>query len=69
MTPEYRMANENVWEDAGKAAVMRGPVVYCAEGLDQEESLHKLWLDTGAAPAEEDSEYFGLPILKTKGWK
>ena len=68
MTPEYRMANENVWEDAGKAAVMRGPVVYCAEGLDQEESLHKLWLDTGAAPEEEDSEYFGLPILKTKGW-
>ena len=29
-------ANENVEDDLGKLAIMRGPVVYCLEGVDQE---------------------------------
>jgi len=34
MTPEVIYANPNVPADAGKAAVRRGPVVYCLESVD-----------------------------------
>ena len=33
-------ANPNVREDAGKVAFMRGPVTYCAEGIDNGAALH-----------------------------
>jgi len=36
MTPRMMMANPRVRENAGKAAVMRGPLLYCIEGLDQQ---------------------------------
>ncbi|MEO8658319.1 MAG: beta-L-arabinofuranosidase domain-containing protein [Bryobacteraceae bacterium] len=35
MTPRLIAANPRVRDDVGKAAVMRGPLVYCMEGLDQ----------------------------------
>ena len=34
MAPRYCYANSMVASDSGKAAVMRGPLVYCAEGTD-----------------------------------
>ncbi|MEO7145947.1 MAG: beta-L-arabinofuranosidase domain-containing protein [Bryobacteraceae bacterium] len=35
MQPRLTAANARVTEDTGKAAVERGPLVYCLEGLDQ----------------------------------
>lgn len=35
MTPRMITANPRVRDNVGKAAVMRGPLVYCLEGLDQ----------------------------------
>jgi DUF1680 family protein len=35
MTPRLIAANPRVRDNVGKAAVMRGPLVYCMEGLDQ----------------------------------
>lgn len=32
------MANDNVEDDRGKAAMQRGPIVYCLEGADQHDS-------------------------------
>lgn len=34
MSPVIISADPSVHEDSGKVAVMRGPVVYCAEGVD-----------------------------------
>ncbi len=39
MEPIAYEANTRVTEDAGRIAVMRGPVVYCAEGVDNGEYL------------------------------
>ena len=38
-------ANTKVREDAGKAAITYGPVVYCLEGIDNGNALHELLLD------------------------
>jgi DUF1680 family protein len=35
MTPRLLRANPAVMEDVGKAAMQRGPVVFCMEGMDQ----------------------------------
>jgi DUF1680 family protein len=40
MTPHLLRANAAVMEDVGKAAVQRGPVVFCMEGLDQKVQQH-----------------------------
>ena len=39
-------ANPLVREDAGKVAFVRGPLAYCAEGVDNGENLHLLHADT-----------------------
>lgn len=40
-------ADPRVREDCGKAAVMRGPMVYCLEGVDNGEELSGLSIDPG----------------------
>jgi uncharacterized protein len=35
MTPQALVANPHVTEDAGRVAVLRGPLIYCLEQLDQ----------------------------------
>ena len=37
-------ANPHVYEDAGKVAVMRGPLVYCLEEADNTRNLHQIRL-------------------------
>jgi len=39
MTPQILEANARVVENNGRAAVQRGPLVYCLEGLDQKPGL------------------------------
>ena len=38
-------ANRRVHENIGRVAVMRGPIVYCAEGVDNDYSVHSMLLD------------------------
>ena len=42
-------ADERVREDIGKAALMRGPIVYCLEEADNGKELHLLKIDTDAS--------------------
>jgi len=42
-------ANLNVREDSGKAAIMRGPLVYCIEEIDNGPGLHELVIDRDTA--------------------
>ena len=39
MTPQIMEANSRVVENNGRAAVQRGPLVYCLEGLDQKSGV------------------------------
>lgn len=57
-------ANRRVHSDAGRIAVMRGPVVYCVEGVDNGADLKSVVLDINAEFEIKNSELL-LPVLKT----
>ena len=46
MKPKFMQANPTVWADAGKVALTRGPLVYCAEECDNGADLHRLLVNT-----------------------
>ena len=56
-----------VTENAGKAAVMRGPIVYCMEGKDNGGSLDGIMLCENCIFEEKYSDTLGAPLLKTTG--
>lgn len=52
MNIHFIEANPNVQDDSGRYAVMRGPLVYCMEGVDNGENLRDItFLDNGSAKA------------------
>ena len=57
-------ANRRVHENTGRVAVMRGPVVYCAEGVDNKANVHSVLLDISAEFTLGEGEFL-LPELKT----
>ncbi len=63
VSPRLVFADPRVLRDVGCACVMRGPVVYCAEGVDNGKYLHSFLLPT-APVFEECDGAFGLPSLK-----
>lgn len=52
-------SNPRVNEDAGLVAVQRGPLVYCAEEIDNGKLLSDLVVDTETEPVVTESELFG----------
>lgn len=64
MVPRLMESNPLVTENAGRVAVTRGPVVYCAEGVDNGENLHSFWLSRDAV-IQEGEEWAGCPLLHT----
>ena len=64
LTPRKVWADPRVLRTAGQAAVMKGPVVYCAEGVDNGEGeLHNYVLPADFAAAEYPNESYHLPDL------
>ena len=64
LTPRKVWADPRVLRTAGQAAVMKGPVVYCAEGVDNGEGeLHNYVLPAEFSAAEEPSADYSLPNL------
>lgn len=61
MTPIFMQANPWIEADRGMVAVMRGPVVYCAEGLDNTDALDELYMDPkgGAITEQFEPELLG----------
>jgi len=55
-------ADPRILRDAGRLAVRRGPVIYCAEGVDNGGNLHSYLVKAGFKAAEVPCE-FGLPAL------
>lgn len=69
MTPRLIEANPYVNDDAGKVAVMRGPVVYCMEGVDNGDRIQDCYLDANAEFTETASELYGMPVLTVDGFE
>lgn len=61
-------SNKRVHENAGRIAVMRGPVVYCAESTDNCRDLKTVLLDT-AAPFEINESEFLLPAITAHAYQ
>ena len=56
-------ADPRVREDIGKAAVVRGPMVYCLEETDNGPDLHLLRLRPGAAFSESEASVRGERVI------
>ncbi|MGM9625507.1 MAG: glycoside hydrolase family 127 protein [Eubacteriales bacterium] len=65
MPVRFVEANPRVWDDAGRVAVMRGPLVYCMEGVDQPDlCLRDIRLSESADYRMVQDETLGVPVLE-----
>lgn len=71
MEPKRWYANPLVESDLGKFAVSRGPLVYCAEGVDNGKNLHLLSVEKQEPLEYEFQEALlgGVGVLTASGWK
>ncbi|MGI6255886.1 MAG: glycoside hydrolase family 127 protein [Acutalibacter sp.] len=71
MTPFKVYASSRIPADTGKAAVQRGPLVYCAEGVDNDGDVLSLsFAEEGILREEPQSqELGGIVPLTAEGWR
>lgn len=69
MEPELLEAFPLVHAAAGRAALRRGPVVYCLEGVDNGSCLQDVMVDAALQPVLEYSELCPFPMIKMPGWQ
>ncbi len=71
LSVELMQANPKVRADAGKVAVLRGPLVYCFEQTDNGENLSALALDlkSDISSHEDSSVLEGAIFLKANGFR
>ena len=69
MTPRFVESRCESHFTAGKAAVMRGPVVYCVESVDNGEFISNIRLDSRGIIDVCDAEEFGIPTLLCDGYR
>ena len=63
MTPFAIRSNPKVIKDTGRLCIQAGPVVYCAEGIDNGENLHAFAVPAVFSYTKEFDQSIGLPIL------
>ena len=67
---KFVYANPQVRADSGKVAIVRGPLVYCLEEIDNSQNLPAIFADTDEPLKEEKSDLFGgIVTVKAKGKK
>ncbi|MDD6736370.1 MAG: hypothetical protein PUE13_08705, partial [Clostridiales bacterium] len=69
MTPTLIEANPMVKADSGKAALQLGPVIYCAEGVDNGNILRGKFIDKNLQCRIQYNPEFGLNTITAKGFK
>jgi DUF1680 family protein len=67
--PRFVESNPLVLANAGKCAVVRGPVVYCMEEADNGAAIRDIRLDTSAEFVEGYDEKLGVPTLKVSAFR
>lgn len=67
--PKWIAANPRVHADAGKVALMKGPIVYCLEEADNGELLSELSVKPGTSVENINNHFYigNIPMLKYKG--
>lgn len=65
--PRLVHADVAVSDTAGKVAILRGPVVYCLEGLDHDAEVHQLRLAAGAMLRVRSEQLGGLATIEASG--
>ncbi len=61
-------ANRRVHDNAGRIAIMRGPVVYCAEGVDNGKDIRNIRVDLRGEFKLCDSEFL-LPAIQATAYQ
>ena len=69
MKPYLVEANTRSLFTAGKCALMRGPVVYCSESVDNGEGIRNIKLSPSSSYEIEASSEYGVPVIKTVGYR
>ncbi len=67
MVPTFVHAHPAVRADAGKAALMYGPLVYCLEKIDNKGALFDLIVDAGSTPELRFDAKFGANVITFRG--
>ncbi|MDP4133636.1 MAG: glycoside hydrolase family 127 protein [Bacillota bacterium] len=68
MEPVLIEANPKVLNNAGKAALMHGPLVYCLDGADNND-VFSLFINKNLDASVSYDDYFGANIIEVKGFK
>ncbi|MBR4286497.1 MAG: glycoside hydrolase family 127 protein [Clostridia bacterium] len=68
MPVRFISANKKVHTNSGRVAIMRGPVVYCLEGVDNGKDLSGLRVDIKGETQIVDGEFL-VPDIIAKGFK
>ena len=68
MPIRFVSANKKVHTNSGRVAIMRGPVVYCLEGVDNGKDLSGLKVDIKGEAQVVDGEFL-VPDIVAKGFK
>lgn len=73
MEPVRIFPNTKIAADSNKVAFMRGPLVYCVEGIDHQGDVLSLRVDSHAEPVMEayrkDKALFGIAKMKIPGFR
>ena len=70
MTPKTVWADTRILRDAGRIAVQRGPIVYCAEGIDNGgNNLHRFALPSKLEYEEKYNADFGLYEINVRAYE
>ena len=69
MTPFAVRSSTKVWRDAGNLCVQAGPIVYCAESVDNGENLHRFVLPAVLSAKAHSEELFGLKVLDVEAYE
>ncbi|MEY2192695.1 hypothetical protein AB7942_08125 [Neobacillus sp. BF23-41] len=69
VTPEKVRSNPFVWENAGKVALKRGPIVYCLEEIDNGKLLSSISIPREAKPEVSPNGFMedGLNVITIEG--
>lgn len=69
--PRFVKADERLQADSGCVAATRGPLVYCAESVDNQPDFLQTQWDAGILTerSSSDSLFAHIPLLQTQGFK
>lgn len=68
VTPKLYSANTEVEDCANKVALMAGPVLYCAEGIDNGVNLHRLYINKNLNAQIKYNDDYKLNTIDVNGF-